>query len=249
MKRPRQMRSFDSGGDYNRIASASHAARARRPLREKTTRKGEVGMLHRKTNRDGRWDEKEKSNIAALLIALLALLIQIVCLILVILLLLDRGSEGVVGVISTGGEVKVDIVDAEDETLSLVGKTLAFRTAVHQEEVMFEPGATAQSQGFKIHNQSLVPVSCRVSVSAGDVADTTAFYEAFEVWISTDASRADARPLTNFVGQLDVGETSQDTYYLFVRMKPSAGNEWQGKTYTGIGVTVYAVQASMKNKE
>jgi hypothetical protein len=32
-------------------------------------------------------------------------------------------------------------------------------------------------------------------------------------------------------------------------MKDTAGNEFQGKTYTGIGVTVYAVQGNVTIEE
>ena len=35
-----------------------------------------------------------------------------------------------------------------------------------------------------------------------------------------------------------------ETYYLVIRMKETAGNEFQNKTYTGIGITVYAVQGN-----
>ena len=43
--------------------------------------------------------------------------------------------------------------------------------------------------------------------------------------------------------RLEVGEKT-DTYYLVIKMREEAGNEFQDKSYTGIGVTVYAVQGN-----
>ena len=72
--------------------------------------------------------------------------------------------------------------------------------------------------------------------------------EAFDIWITTDpANPQSAMPLIPFVGFLDTVEHREsDTYYLYIRMKESAGNEFQGKTYSGIGITVYAVQGNVE---
>ena len=37
-------------------------------------------------------------------------------------------------------------------------------------------------------------------------------------------------------------------YFLYIEMKDTVGNEFQGKTYSGIGITVYAVQANVNNQ-
>ena len=67
------------------------------------------------------------------------------------------------------------------------------------------------------------------------------------MWISTDPTNpAIAQKLTDFTGRLEVGESSESTYYLFIKMKESVGNEFQGKSYAGIGVTVYAVQGNVE---
>jgi hypothetical protein len=34
------------------------------------------------------------------------------------------------------------------------------------------------------------------------------------------------------------------TYYLYIKMKETIGNDFQNKVYTGIGITVYAVQGN-----
>ena len=51
--------------------------------------------------------------------------------------------------------------------------------------------------------------------------------------------------MTDFTGNLAVGQESA-TYYLVIRMKENAGNEFQDQAYSGIGVTVYAIQGNVE---
>ena len=76
------------------------------------------------------------------------------------------------------------------------------------------------------------------------------FNEAFEVWISTDPTDPDqAERLDVFEGRLEKNTSSQQTYYLFIKMKETAGNTFQNREYSGIGVTVYAVQGNVDISE
>ena len=95
-------------------------------------------------------------------------------------------------------------------------------------------------------NKGNIPVNFSLSVSKDDKIDMKEFDEAFDVWIvrADDENFANAERITNFKGRLEVGQSS-DTYCLFVKMKETAGNEFQNKSYTGIGVTVYAVQGNV----
>jgi hypothetical protein len=162
----------------------------------------------------------------------------------------NDSSNGTIGIITTSGSVKVDIVDTSDEENSLENQYLTFCTSSGSKEVLFEPGATFYTQGFKIKNQGNVPICFRLSVSEENSLDMAAFHEAFEVWISTSLTdSADAKKLSKFVGDLEAGADSSDTYYLFIKMKESVGNEFQGKTYAGIGITVYAVQGNAEMRE
>ena len=206
-------------------------------------------MLERKKETDKSEENRGTSSKGAILIALLVLLIRIACLTIVINLLVGSDSGGTIGVVTTTGELAVDIVDATDEKVSLVGKALLFNPTEAGHEILFEPGVTLCSQGFKVNNSGSVPVDYRISVSIDDKIDMEKFNEAFDVWISTDTARSEMCSLDDFRGRLEVGKNSDDTYYLFVCMKTSAGNEFQGKSYTGIGITIYAVQANIKNKE
>ena len=164
-------------------------------------------------------------------------------------LFVSAPTDGTIGVITTSGDVKVDIVDATSKA-SLVGQVLQLQTSSERREILFEPGATYFTHGFKVKNAGDIPINFRLSVSDDQGVDMDEFNEAFEVWIAKDSlDLANAERLTDFRGNLKVGECSESTYYLFVKMKETVGNDFKGKTYTGIGVTVYAVQGNAEMKE
>lgn len=159
-------------------------------------------------------------------------------------------KDGSIGIITTAGDVEVRIVDTENN--SLVGNTLQFVTT-SDTPVLFEPGTTFYTQGFKIMNAGNIPVQFRISVSYGNMsdADRAEFEKAFEVGITTDPyGLSDAAPTDKFVGSLDVetNNISDKTYFLIIRMKETTDNSFQGAEYDGIGITVYAVQANASIK-
>ena len=159
-------------------------------------------------------------------------------------------NDGTIGIITTAADLNVDIVDTAGETLQ--GKALTFVTtagAADSSKVLFEPGAVFYTQGFKVKNEGNVPVNFKLSVSKDDRIDQNEFDSAFDVWIVKEGDdMSTAQKLTEFKGRIEVGKDSE-TYYLFIKMKETVGNEFQGKTYTGIGVTVYAVQGNVDIKE
>ena len=186
-------------------------------------------------------ERRKKTTIIILIIIILILLATIVGL--TYALFTSGGDDGKIGINVTSGECKIDIVSTEDK--SLVGDVLDFVTAEKKEKIYFEPGATYYTEGFEVKNVGNIPVNFRVYISEDEENDRYDFEEAFELWITKDtADIENAEKLTSFTGRLEVDQTSE-TYYLVIRMKESAGNEFQNKTYTGIGVTVYAVQGNV----
>ena len=194
-----------------------------------------------------------KTNKQSVILAAIVILLCFACLTGATLALFTSDvNDGTIGIVTTSGDVEVDIVDAITG-VSLVGEYLEFRT-VQGEEILFEPGATVHTQGFKIENDGDVPINFRLDLSKDEVTDEDdnvvdmqKFKEAFDVWISTDPNDPTAAvPLEPFVGKLGIEEGARlsGTYYLFVRMKDTADNEFQGKSYKGIGVTVFAVQGN-----
>jgi hypothetical protein len=189
-----------------------------------------------------------KSHKQAFIMTALVILLCLVCLTgATLALFTSDASDGTIGIVTTSGDVEIDIVDTAGA--SLQNKALDFITAsgtpTDSGNVLFEPGAIFRTQGFQVKNTGDIPVNFRLSVSKDDKIDMDEFDKAFELWIVKEGDDfSSAEKLTEFkVNGLAAGESS-DTYYLFIRMKESVGNEFQGKTYTGIGVTVYAVQGN-----
>lgn len=189
-----------------------------------------------------------KSNKQAIIIAALIILLCLVCLTgSTLALFTNDPNKGTVGIITTSGTVDVDIVDTAG--VSLKDKVLQFCTTFENQDLYFEPGATFYTQGFKIVNNGSIPINFRLSFSDGADIDM----DAFDVWITTDPTDPEPPLLqklpNEFIGRLEATDKASETYYLVIRMKESAGNGYQGKTYEGIGVTVFAVQGNVEIKE
>ena len=188
-----------------------------------------------------------KSHKQAFIMTALVILLCLACLAGATLALFTGNlNDGTIGIITTSGNVEIDIVDTSGVTLQ--DRALAFMTTsgtTSSENVLFEPGAVFYTQGFQITNKGNIPVNFSLSVSKDDRINMEEFDKAFDLWIVKQGDDfQNAKKLTEFkVSGLEPGESSE-TYYLFIKMKETVGNEFQGKTYTGIGVTVYAVQGN-----
>jgi hypothetical protein len=206
-----------------------------------------------------------KSHKQAFIMTALVILLCLVCLTGATLALFTSDvNDGTIGIVTTAGDVKVDIVDAKTGE-SLVGKVLQFQTTSDQKDILFEPGATFFTQGFKVENTGNIPVNFRVYISEDEEKheeedslfsknyeklDMEAFHKAFDVWITTDPNDPNQNiDVAEFRGKLAPAEeggrsVTSDTYYLVIRMKPDADNKFQNKFYSGIGITVYAAQGN-----
>lgn len=194
-----------------------------------------------------------KSHKQAFIMAAMVILLCLMCLTGATLALFTSDpNDGTIGIVTTSGNVEVDIVDTAGATLQ--NKALAFIIAsnnpdggsmVDDDDILFEPGATFRTQWFQIENTGDVTVNFSLSVSKDDKIDMEEFEKAFEILILKEAADfSSAEKLAEFkVNGLEAGKRS-GKYCLFIRMKETAGNEFQRKTYTGIGVTVYAVQGN-----
>ncbi len=158
--------------------------------------------------------------------------------------LFTNSNDGKIGINTTSGYIDMDIVDTNGD--SLVDEVLEFESGVdNRETIYFEPGATFHTQGFKVVNNGDIKVNYRVYISNDETENMESFNEAFELWICEDLSKInEAKKITEFEGTLDPKE-SGDVCYLVIKMKESAGNDFQGKVYSGIGITVYAVQGNV----
>ncbi|MBE7068064.1 MAG: hypothetical protein E7381_02045 [Clostridiales bacterium] len=153
-------------------------------------------------------------------------------------------NDGKIGINATAGDVKVDIVDISDNPQTLVGDVLNFQTSSNKKEILFEPGATYYTEGFRVKNLGNIPINFILYVSE-DGKTSKDFADAFDVWITTNPDDIqNAEKLREFSGRLEVGQSS-GAYYLVFKMKETAGNEFQDRSFTGVGITVNAVQGNV----
>ena len=158
--------------------------------------------------------------------------------------LFTSGNDGKIGINTTSGYIDMDIVDTEGN--SLVNDVLDFDVDRDDDSpIYFEPGATFYTEGFRIVNRGDIKVNYRVYISNDDSENMVEFSEAFELWICENPKdMSNAKKITEFEGTLN-GNDGGDIYFLVIKMKETAGNDFQGKVYSGIGITVHAVQGNV----
>lgn len=151
-------------------------------------------------------------------------------------------KDGNVGVNVSSGTVRVDIVD--ENRVSLIGKPFIFNTPTGS--ALFEPGACFYTQGFKIKNTGSVPIKFKVYVSNDDDFDMQEFSTAFEVYLTTNPKDlTSAEKVDFYTGELTATAYSE-TLFLVVKMKETASNYYKGSTFSGVGITVFAVQGNIE---
>ena len=178
-----------------------------------------------------------------------ALLTSVTALVMCVVMLVGTTFAWFTDTASTGvnkiqaGNLKVDIVDESGNSLD--GKTLNFKDFNGKTDILWEPGATFFTQGFKIANEGNLALKYKVVVS-GITGDTGLLkVMKFDV-VSAMTKTGSEVNFTATPGQLLPSATGtpsvSDVYYLRGRMAENAGNEYKNMTLTGISVTVYATQ-------
>ncbi len=139
------------------------------------------------------------------------------------------------------GNLDVDIVD--ENGVSLDGGTLSFVNKENQSNILWEPGATFFTQGFKIVNKGNLALKYKVVVS-GTTGDAK-LLKAIEFDVVTEKTKEATEALAkegNLLKQNDSAPENNGVYYLRGHMDEDAGNEYKNLTLDGISITVYATQ-------
>ena len=179
-----------------------------------------------------------------------ALLTSVMALVMCVVMLVGTTFAWFTDTASTGvnriqaGNLKVDIVDENNE--SLVGKTLSFKAVNGKTDILWEPGATFFTQGFKIANEGNLALKYKVVVS-GITGDTGLLkvmkFDVVSAMTKTGSEvNFDTTPGQLLPSAAGTPSVSDTTYYLRGHMDENAGNEYKNMTLTGISVTVYATQ-------
>ena len=203
-------------------------------------------------------NNNQKATKRALLTSVMALVMCVVMLVgTTFAWFTDTASTAVNKIVA--GNLDVDIVD--ENGVSLDGQSLSFVKAGAATDaeaaILWEPGATFFTQGFKIVNKGNLALKYKVVVS-GTTGDAK-LLKAIEFDVVT-AKTTDADVVVSFDEEANLlpgatapadvttdAGTTTNYYYLRGHMKEEAGNEYQGLSIDGIGITVYATQYTHEN--
>ncbi len=144
------------------------------------------------------------------------------------------------------GTLDVDIVNEKGDSLD--GKSLSFKNVKGETNILWEPGATFNLDSFKIVNKGNLAFKYKVVISG--VNGNAKLLEAIDFTINGE-KLADWDGILLPEGKAPIadkevtGET--DLITISGHMKEEAGNEYQGLSIDGIGITVYASQYTYEN--
>ena len=136
------------------------------------------------------------------------------------------------------GTLKVDIVNEND--VSIKDQTIKFVNKQGSEDILWEPGVTFKTTGFKIKNIGKLALKYKLVLNG-----VTGSNKLLEV-IKFSVVKADgtAVNLDTFEGNIKAGETDGETLYIQGEMDKTAGNDYQNQELQGIGIKVVATQYS-----
>ena len=185
-------------------------------------------------------NNNQKATKRALLTSVMALVMCVVMLVgTTFAWFTDTASTAVNKIVA--GNLDVDIVDKNGNSLD--GKSLSFKDVNGKTDILWEPGATFKLDSFKIVNDGNLAFKYKVVISG--VNGSAKLLKAIDFTINGE-------PLADWDGILlpvgkdkikdteVVGET--DFITISGTMKKEAGNEYQGLSIDGIGITVVATQ-------
>ena len=132
------------------------------------------------------------------------------------------------------GTLDVQLLDESGN--SLEGQTLAWQKAAGHEsdEVLWEPGCTYKLQPIVIKNAGNLALKYKIVITG--IQGDAELNNAIE-WTITNTSATTALDEDH-----PLAAGASDTLTIKGHMKESAGNEYQGLTIDGIGITVFATQ-------
>ena len=147
----------------------------------------------------------------------------------------DTASTGVNKI--QAGNLKVDIVD-EESGASIKNGTMGFVNKEGSENILWEPGVTFKTKGFKVKNEGTLALKYKLAI---DTSGITRNRDLLEVITFSVVDKDDNAVDLNNDGHLVANATS-DAYYIKAHMDEAAGNKYQGMSIDGIAITVVATQ-------
>lgn len=149
-------------------------------------------------------------------------------------------------------EVALKMKNAEGNWVNAEGEMLSWKKAAGHasEAVLWEPGCTYELPAVKIINQGNLALKYKVVISA--TSGDTKLAEVLDVYlngVATNNTLKEALTSTDPDGFAHgkIGANSEsDELVIALHMQESAGNEYQGLSIDGIGITVVATQNTVE---
>ena len=170
----------------------------------------------------------------------------------------DSVSTGVNRIQAGNLSVDLQVFDsAQNKWVSAENKTLDFIKAegAQNEEVLWEPGATYRLPDIRIVNKGNLAVKYKIVITGAKDAnpdngkDDLKLLEVIDWTYSIEGSGGDATAALDTERHLaaNIGTDVYDTLTISGKMRPEAGNEYQGLAVEGIAITVYAAQDTVES--
>ena len=139
------------------------------------------------------------------------------------------------------GTLKVDIVDKNGT--SIKGGTMNFVNANGSNDILWEPGVTFKTTGFKVKNIGNLALKFKLAINGATGNSELLQVITFSV-VNKEGKEVD---LGSFEGHLNKKDDVSDELYIQGHMEETAGNDYQGKELNGLGITVLATQYTYEN--
>ena len=145
-------------------------------------------------------------------------------------------------------DVALEMKDNSDNWVTAEGKTLQFKVngqiPADGTQILWEPGCTYELPELRIVNKGNLALKYRIVVNG--IVGNAKLLEAIDFTVSGVNGVATATALNGFEGYL-TADSKTDAITISGHMKESAGNEYQGLSIDGIGITVVATQYTYEN--
>ena len=185
-------------------------------------------------------NNNQKATKRALLTSVMALVMCVVMLVGTTFAWFTDTASTAVNKIQAGNlDVALEMYDTvQSKWVSAEGKTLQFKKAADapaDEKVLWEPGCTYELPQLRVINKGNLALKYKVAITGidGDAKLNEAI-----VWTIGDIGSTDTYT------KLAAGGSKEFT--ISGKMKTDAGNEYQGLSIDGIGITVYATQDTVE---
>lgn len=151
----------------------------------------------------------------------------------------DTASTGVNKIQAGNLDVVLEMCTDGTNWESAEGKTLTFKTTDNRaaDQILWEPGCTYELPQLRVANKGNLALKYKIQITG--IQGDAKLNEVID-WTINDA----AINLTE--GHLTAGQQG-DAFTIKGHMKEKAGNEYQGLSIDGIGITVCATQDTVEN--